>query len=264
MSRFLGAQICTVRPFLRDPLGSLVPQGCSSLGVTAGPGSPPAAPRRRRYRRRNRDDVTWCGSFEVSMPGRHRAPLVSPAAQASRAGRAGGSPGTATMSSLKERAGVKGVSACRFAVVAGFAGHGGMTSRRASPDWCPLVRAGRRVQDRAEPGRRGGATGVLDAPGGEPILGCPGESRRLRGCAGYAVVVAPSASGAVGSPLAAVIPSCRPAWRAGSAWGGPGQSGRGSITSSSAPPRRGCRRWRGTHIVAAARPAGPAAGHAAG
>ena len=32
------------------------------------------------------------------MPGRHRAPLVSPAAQASRARRAGGSPGTATMS----------------------------------------------------------------------------------------------------------------------------------------------------------------------
>ena len=32
------------------------------------------------------------------MPGRHRAPLASPAAQASRARRAGGSPGTATMS----------------------------------------------------------------------------------------------------------------------------------------------------------------------
>jgi hypothetical protein len=33
----------------------------------------------------------------VSMPGRHRAPLASPAAQASRARRAGGRPGTATM-----------------------------------------------------------------------------------------------------------------------------------------------------------------------
>ena len=33
----------------------------------------------------------------VSMPGRHRAPPASPAAQASRARRAGGRPGTATM-----------------------------------------------------------------------------------------------------------------------------------------------------------------------
>jgi hypothetical protein len=35
----------------------------------------------------------WCGFFGVSMPGRHRAPLASHAAQASRAGRAGGIPG---------------------------------------------------------------------------------------------------------------------------------------------------------------------------
>jgi hypothetical protein len=39
--------------------------------------------------------------------------------------------------------------ACSFAVVLGFAGHGGMASRLFSPDRCHLVRAGVRVKDRA-------------------------------------------------------------------------------------------------------------------
>jgi hypothetical protein len=45
---------------------------------------------------------------------------------------------TTTMSSLKERAGVKGGVACGFAVVLASAGHGGMASRRVSPDRCPV------------------------------------------------------------------------------------------------------------------------------
>jgi len=38
-----------------------------------------------------------------------------------------------------------------------------------------FVRAGRRVRDRAEPGRRGGAAGVLDASAGEPIIAGAGR-----------------------------------------------------------------------------------------
>ena len=41
---------------------------------------------------------TRCGCLWSESAGRHRAPLASPAAQASRARRAGGNPGTATMS----------------------------------------------------------------------------------------------------------------------------------------------------------------------
>jgi hypothetical protein len=40
---------------------------------------------------------------------------------------------TTAMSSLKERAGVKRGLACGFAAVAGFAGQGGMASRRGFP-----------------------------------------------------------------------------------------------------------------------------------
>jgi hypothetical protein len=138
----------------------------------------------------------------------------------------------------------------------GFAGHGGMASRRVSPDRCP-VWCGLAVGSRTWP--RSGAAGVLDAPAGPHDHGRAGEAAGLRrgGICGCARPHLPLCG--AGSPLAAVIPSCCPAWRAGSAWGGSRQSGRGSITSSSAPPS-----WRGTHIVATARPAGPAAGHAAG
>ena len=59
-----------------------------------------------------------------------------------------------SMSSLKERAGVKRGLACRFAAVEGLQGHGGMASRLACPGSCRLVRAGRRAGDgRAGQGR---------------------------------------------------------------------------------------------------------------
>ena len=60
-----------------------------------------------------------------------------------------------------------------------------------------------------------------------------------------------------GRPAGCRHPFVMPGLAGRDAWGGPCQSGRGSITFSSAPPQRG------THICAAARPAGPAA-HAAG
>ncbi len=172
---------------------------------------------------------------------------------------------TTTESSLKERAGVKRGLACGFAVAAGFAGHDGMASRLLCPGWCPLVRAGRRVRDRAEPGRRGGAAGVLDAQAGEPDHGRPGGKPQARERS-YAVMGAPSCRCAAWQArwLPSSLRDARPGCDARPGWPGPHgavrvRSGRGSITSSSAPPR-----WRGTHFVAAARPAGPAAGHAAG
>jgi hypothetical protein len=90
---------------------------------------------------------------------------------------------------------------------AALAGHGGMASRLDSPDWRRSVRAGRRVRDRAEPGRRGGAAGVLDAQAGEPDHGRPGgkPQARERGLCGCGRPIVPLCG--VAGPLAAVIPS---------------------------------------------------------
>jgi hypothetical protein len=57
------------------------------------------------------------------------------------------------LSSLKERAGVKRGFGLRFYVVPGFAGHGGMASRRLSLIAAISCEPGVRVKDRAEPGR---------------------------------------------------------------------------------------------------------------
>jgi hypothetical protein len=159
----------------------------------------------------------------------------------------------------------RGVSACGFAVVLALQGMTGW------PRGCFLLAAAFscepvvRVQDRAVgPAARGGAAGVLDASASEPAMGWPGKARQAPGGLwSYARPIA-GWSGVAG-PLAAVIPSVCPAWRAGEHGAVPRQVRAGSITTASAPPRRspGCRCRRGTDNEAAARPAGPAA-HAAG
>ena len=110
-----------------------------------------------------------------------------------------------------------GVSACRFAVGSGcLQGMAAWPHGVLSPDWCLSRASGRRVKDRAEPGRRGGAAGVLDAPGRRADNGLArGKARQAAG-AGYAVVRRPIAGGAAGQ--ARWLPSSlrvSPAWLAG-------------------------------------------------
>jgi hypothetical protein len=124
---------------------------------------------------------------------------------------------TRRSSSLKERAGVKGVSACGFTVLLAFAGHGGMASRLLSPDRCRF-RASRRCGSRTGPGPAafGGAAGVLDAPAGEPIMAGQGEGRRPQ--AGGMALRAPHRRAVrLAGLLAAFIPSGvpRPGWPGG-------------------------------------------------
>ena len=108
---------------------------------------------------------------------------------------------------------------------------------------------GGRVKDRAEPGRRGGAGGVLDAAGREPDNRAAGNGSR--GGAGYRLSAVPCPGLPVRAvPLAAVIPSRDPR-------PGPGGMGRvrvrggqaGSIRSAPAPPGR-----RGRQIAASRLP----------
>ena len=125
-----------------------------------------------------------------------------------------------------------------------------------------------RVRDRAVgPAARGGAAGVLDAPAGEPAMGCQGKARQASGVGLWSYARPMAGWSGVAGPLAAVIPSVCPGLAGRGAWGVPRQVRAGSITTASAPPRRspgvGCRCGRGTDNEAAARPAGPAA-HAAG
>ena len=170
------------------------------------------------------------------------------------------------LSSLKERAGVKGGFGLRFYCRWAFAGHDDMASRLL-----PLTAAvscERGCGSRAGPwgpAACGGAEGVLDARAGAPIMGWPGgRPRTLGGVCG--VVRAPFAGCAAWQArwLPSSLRVC-PGLAGRGAWGGSRQVRAGSITTTSAPPRRspGCRCGRGTDNEAAARPAGPAA-HAAG
>jgi hypothetical protein len=109
-------------------------------------------------------------------------------------------------SSLKERAGVKGVVDLRFCVRASFAGRAELTPWRLSPRSCPFPceRVGW-VKDRAQPGRASGAGGVLDAGAREPIieagrggltsrwgLGVCGYGRPIAGVSGWQACWLPS------------------------------------------------------------------------
>jgi hypothetical protein len=133
--------------------------------------------------------------------------------------------------------------ACGFAMAAGFAGQGGMASRLVSPGWCPFVRAGRRVRDRAEPGRRGGAAGVLDAQAGEPDHGRPGGKPQARG-RGYAVVVAPSCRCAAWQArwLPSSLRDARPCW--------PGPHGAVRVSPGAGQSHSRPRRRSGGHTFA--------------
>ena len=142
-------------------------------------------------------------------------------------------------SSLKERAGVKRVSACGFAVAEVFEG------MRKWPRGSPFLRAGARVRASGLAGSRtgrsrppgGGAGGVLDAGAREPMIEACGEGPPLFRVRVYAVVVAPRPL-RPGSLLAAFIPSFVPGCPRG-AWGGFAPGRAGSITGAPAPPWSG-------------------------
>ena len=189
-----------------------------------------------------------------------RAPSAPQSSAAPTVGRQAAA-ATTPMSSLKERAGVKRGLACRFAVVWGYAGHGGMASWRVSPDWCRVraSRLGGSRTGRSPAAQRRRKASLTRGPASRYWL----ARGRAAGCGkggGYAVVGGPiGRCAARGRPAGCRHPFAVPGL-AGRERMGPVRvrSGRGSITYSSAPPQRG------THIVTAARPAGPAAGHAAG
>jgi len=125
------------------------------------------------------------------------------------------------ISSLKERAGVKGWLTCAFRVRAPFAGRAELTSWLLSPHSCPFPcepgPAGSRTGGR-RPGRAAAPEGVLDAVAREPVTGAGGEaSPRGERLGGYAVIGAPSPAVRLAGLLAAFIPSGvpRPGWPGG-------------------------------------------------
>jgi hypothetical protein len=166
--------------------------------------------------------------------------------------------------SLKERAGVKGVSACSFAFAEPFAGHGELTWCVPFPRCCLFVRAGGPGQGPGvSPAGLAGAAGVLDAGDRAPIIRAAGEGSRrgwvcVFGCGG------PMAGLRPGRPAGCIHPFACPGRACRGAWGGYAAGRAGSITRAPALPGR---RWPapggGGTLRGLAPGCGPGPGHAA-
>jgi len=138
---------------------------------------------------------------------------------------------------------------------------------------CPW-RAGGRVKDRAEPGRRGGAGGVLEATGREPDDVGGGErepgSSAVAVCGGLSPVPGSGVFPVRAVPLAAFILSRVPG-RGRAAWGGSASEGgqAGPIGEAPYPPGAGGRMPGGLAPGGGRMPGGlapgrwPGCGHAA-
>ncbi len=145
-------------------------------------------------------------------------------------------------SSLKERAGVKGVSACSFAAGWLLPGMAAWPYGWLSLNRCRVRASGLAGQGPGGARPRSGAAGVLGALVREPIMAGAGKGRgRVHGLCGYG---RPIAGCPAGRPAGCLHPfGCAPAWRAGGHGAGsrPGTGGANHISvPAAAPAGAGC------------------------